>query len=641
MLQSIRDRLTGPIVWFVIGLIAIPFAFWGIDSFNTGGGDPVVAKVGDQKITQGQFRQTYEQRYQQYRSLLGESFRADLFDEGRFRQLTLDDMVQESALRQFARNQGYRAGDAALRDFLVSVPAFQKDGRFSAETYRELLDRQSLRPDRYEEQLRESLVIDQLRGSVQSTAFVTPSEAWDSYRLEKQTRTIAVVPVRSLAFRDKVSVTDEQVAARYETDKSRYLSQERMKLAYVELSRARLPQADAPAAEVLKAIYDSEKEARFSNAEERKARHILITFGADKDAAKKKAEVLVSQVQAGGDFAKLAQESSDDTGSKAQGGELGWVKKGVMVPRFEEALFSMKSGEVRGPVETEFGWHILRLDEIKPAATRGFDDAAVQAELLDVYRTREGEKRFQELSAKLEQLAFENTSLEPVAAELKLEVQTTDWFTRETASGIAANPAVKQAAFSAEVMQDGENSKPLPASADSLVVIRKAEYEPARQLALNEVKDRIREQLIAEGASKLAKETAQALLAEVKAGKALQDAASARGLSIQFEGQASRGQAQLDGPLLAAVFRMPRPKPGAPHVQTVENGSGEVSVVALSEVVDPPKPADLKSALAEQQERVRDSMAGAEFTAYRKAIEKVVEVEMVNAPETKVETPEL
>lgn len=641
MLQSIRDRLTGPIVWFVIGLIAIPFAFWGIDSFNTGGGDPVVVKVGDQKITQGQFRQTYEQRYQQYRSLLGESFRADLFDENRFRQLTLDDLVQESALRQFARSEGYRAGDATLRDFLVSVPAFQKDGKFSAETYRELLQRQNLQPERYEEQLRESLVVDQLRGAVQTTAFVTPAEAWDSYRLEKQTRKIAVVPVFSKAFREQLSITDAQIADRYASDKARYLSQERIKLAYVELNRSKLPPADAPAAEVLKAIYDAEKDARFAAAEERRARHILVSFGADKEAAKAKAEGLATQAKAGGDFAKLAQENSDDSGSKAQGGDLGWVKKGVMVPKFEEALFGMKSGEVIGPVETEFGWHVIRLDETKPAATRAFEDQGVQAELLEVYRTREGEKRFQDLSAKLEQLAFENTSLEPLAAELKLEIQTTDWFTREAGSGLAGNPAIKQAAFSPEVMQDGENSKPIPASADALVVIHKTEYEPARQQSLDEVKERVREVLLAEGAAKLAKETAQALLNEVKTGKPLQQAALARNMTVQFEGEASRGQAQLDGPVLDAVFRMPRPAAGAARVELVENGSGEVSVVALSEVVDPPKPTDLKAALTAQQERVRDSVAGAEFTAYRKAIEKAVEVEMVNAPETKTETPEL
>lgn len=641
MLQSIRDRLTGPLVWFVIGLIAIPFAFWGIDSFNTGGGDPVVVEVGDQEITQGQFRQTYEQRYQQYRALLGESFRADLFDEARFRELTLEDMVQESAMRQHARSEGFRASDATLRDFLVSIPAFQKDGKFSGETYRELLQRQGLNPESYEAQLRESLAIDQLRGTVQATAFVTPAEAWAAQRLEKQVRKIAVVAVAAKDFRDEVSLTDTQIADRYETDKTRYMSPERLKLAYVQLDRTQLAAAEAPAAEVLKAIYDAERDARFSSAEERRASHILVGFGADKDAAKKKAEDLFVKAQAG-DFAQLARESSDDPGSKAQGGDLGWVRKGMMVPKFEEALYAIaEAGDVTGPVETEFGWHVLKLEEIKPAAVRAFEDADVQAELVEAYRTREGEKRFQELSTQLEQLAFENTALEPVASALKLEIQTTDWFTRAGGSGIAAIEAVKQAAFSPEVLNDGENSKPIPASSDALVVVRKAEYEAARQLPLDEVKDRVREVLIAEGAAKLAKEAADALVAEVKAGKSLREVAEARGLTVQFEGEAQRGQAQIGGWVGDAAFRMPRPVAGKIEVQAVTGGADSVAVVALSEVIDPPKPDDAQLAEGEDS-RIRDSVAGSEFTAYRKAVEAAVKVERVgslDAPQN--ENPEL
>jgi peptidyl-prolyl cis-trans isomerase D len=640
MLQSIRDRLTGPIVWFVIALIAIPFAFWGIDSFNTGGADPVVVKVGDQKITQAQFRQTYGQRYEQYRSLLGESFRADLFDESKFRELTLDDMVQESAMRQYARSEGYRASDATLRDFLVSVPAFQKDGKFSADTYRELLKQQGMKPDSYEIQLRDALAIEQLRATVQATAFVTPAQAWDAQRLEKQERRVTVVPVSSNKFRDEVKVTDEQIADRYETDKTRYMSRERLKLAYIEVDRTKLAAVEAPAPEVLKAIYDSEKDQRFASGEERRTSHILVSFGADKDAAKKKAEDLLAKIKSGSDFAQLAREQSDDTGSKEQGGDLGWVRKGMMAPKFEAALYEIPAANgIAGPVETEFGWHLIKLAEIKAAATRPLDDAGVQAELLDVYRNREGEKRFQELSTKLEQLAFENTTLEPVAAELKLEIKTTDWFTREGGEGIAAIDAVKQIAFSPEVLEAGENSKPIPASADSLVVVHKSEYEPARQQPLEEVKERVREAVVADAAAKLAKAAADELVAQVKGGQSLTEAAKAKDLVVQFDGPAARGQSGLEGAVGSAIFRMPRPAAGSAHVEAVENGNGGVSVVALTEVIDPPKPDDAH--LATAGTGARDSVAGAEFGAYRKTVEDAVKVKRISAPDTKTENPEL
>jgi peptidyl-prolyl cis-trans isomerase D len=633
-------------VWFVIALIAVPFAFWGIQSFRSGGADPVVVKVGDQKITQAQFRQTYDQRYQQYRSLLGESFRADLFDENRFRELTLDDMVQESAMRQYARSAGYRASDATLRDFLMTVPSFQKEGKFSSETYRALLQEQGMKPDAYERQLRESLAIEQLRNAVQSTSFITAEQAWAAHRLEKQVRKITVVPVSAKGFREKVKVTDDQVADRYETEKSRFLTAERIKLAYIELDRKQLATAEAPAPEVLKALYEAEKDARFASPEERRASHILITFGADKAAAKKKAEDLLAKIKGGQDFAQVASEVSEDTDSKPKGGDLGWVRKGMMAPKFEEALYAIPTGgEVVGPVETEFGWHLIKLVEIKPASIRPFEDEAVQAELLEAYSTREGEKRFQELSSKLESLAFENTTLEPVATEMKLEIKKTDWLTRDKGggdSGIAAVEAVKQAAFSPEVIRDGENSKPIPASADALVVIHKAEHEPSRQRPLDEVKEQIRETLTTEGAAKLAREAAEALVAKVKAGQSLRDAAAAQGLTLQFDGDALRGQAQLEGAVADAAFRMPRPAQGAAHVEAIDTGNGGTSVVSLNEVVDPPRPDDatLRSDGA-LQGRVRDSLAGAEFGAYRKSVEDEIKVERVQAPEVKSDNPEL
>lgn len=642
MLQSIRDRLTGPIVWFVIGLIAIPFAFWGVQNFTGGSADPVLVKVGDQEITQNQFQQTYQQRYEQYRSLLGESFRADLFDEGRFRELTLDDMVQESAMRQYAQEHGYRASDATLREFLVSVPAFQKDGKFSADTYRELLRAQGLNTEAYEAQLRQALAIDQLRGAVQTSAFVTPADAWNAMRLERQVRRVTVVPVPARDFLDRVEVSEAQIADRYETDKDRYQSPERIKLAYVQLDRSALAPAEPPAPEVLQALYDAEKDARFASAEERRASHILLGFGADKQAARKKAEDLLARVRGGGDFAQLARENSEDSGSKTQGGDLGWVRKGMMVPAFEEALYGIaRAGEIVGPVETEFGWHLIRLVEIKPATVRPSGDAEVQAQLLDLYRTREADKRFQEMSARLEQLAFENASLEPVAAELRLEVRTTDWLTREAGEGLAAIDAVRQAAFSAEVLRDGENSKPIPAGADRLVVVRNAEYQPARQLPLDEVRARVRETLRVEGAAKLARDTAGALLAQVQGGQLLREAAQQRRLGVQYDGDAQRGQAELDGPIADAVFGMPRPADGQVQVRSVDHGDG-VAVVALSAVIDPPRPDDAALSQAVTADtRVRDSIAGAEFAAYRKSVEQAVKVKRVaalKAPQS--ETPE-
>ncbi len=640
MLQNIRDRLTGPLVWFVVGLIGIPFAFWGIGTFNFGGGDPVVVKVGDQDITQNRFQQAFNQRYQQYRALLGDGFRADLFDEGQFRRLTLDDMIQDSAMRQFAIEQGYRASDQSVRDLLLEIPAFQSDGKFSKDTYLQVLQRQGMTPESYESQLRQSLVIDQLRNAIQTSAFVTDEEVWQSYRLEKQTRSITAVPVTTKNFRDKAEVSDEQIAELYASDKKNYMSAERMKVRYIELDRNKLPEIEKPDSEVLKVLYDAEKDARFSSPEERKARHILIEFGDDKAQSRKLAEGLSEQARAGTDFSELASTHSSDPGSKEKGGDLGWVRKGVMVPEFEAALFAMESGKVSDPVESDFGWHVIRLDEVREPSVRAFEDEAVQAELLDVFRNRERETHFKELSDQLELLAFENTELEPVAEKLGLQVQTSDWFTRGEGQGIATIEAVRSAAFAPEVIQSGENSKPIAASADALVVVHKEEHEAARQLPLEEVIDELRERLVTEQARRLAGEAAASIVAEVKAGAKLTDIAQKRGLEVQFSGDAQRGQAELDAWVASAVFRMPRPDSGTVEVQALQSSEGGMTVVALTAVNDPERPAEADRALDSARDPVRDGVAGAEFAAYQQAVEDAVSVEMVNAPELEANKPE-
>lgn len=639
MLQSIRDRLTGPFVWFVVGLIAIPFAFWGIDSFNTGGGDPVMAKVGDQKITQNEFSRAYDQRYQQYRSLLGENFRADLFDENQFRRLTLDDMVQESALRQFARASGYRASDAVLRDYLVSIPAFQKDGRFSAETYRELLQRQNLPVDRYEAQLRESLVIDQLRGAVQDTSFATEQNAWTAFRLHKQTRDVAVASIGAEAFKSRIEPDEAQIAEYFDANRDRFRAPERVRVRYVELDRKRLPPIEDPAPELLRSIYDAEKEARFVTAEERRASHVLINFGADAQAARAEAESVLAQLRDGADFAELAKRESDDPGSREKGGDLGWVRKGMMVPAFEQALFGAAEGELVGPVETEFGWHVIRVDEVRGRAVRAFEDPDVQAELLELYRNRESEARFQELSETLEQSAFENTTLEPVARATGLEIQTSDWFTRSGGAGIAASREVQAAAFSPEVIDAGENSRPLANGPDALVVLHKESYEPARQRTIDEVRDQVRDALIADAAVKRAREVATQVADAVRAGKALSEAVEAHGLKVDFDGTAARGQAELDQRISEQVFAMPRPAAAGVQVEVLTNTRADPVVVVLRAVNEIKREEVDAEVLEQERSKIRQSLAGSEFAGYREAVEEAVSVEIHRSPDAPVEDP--
>ena len=639
MLQSIRDRLSGPIVWFVIGLICIPFAFWGIESFRSGSADPVVAKVGDKEITQAEFRQGYEQRYQQLVSMMGENFRPEMIDQTRFRQNVINDMAQESLMRQYTQAEGYRATDAAVFDYLSSVPAFQENGKFSAQQYRDLLARRGMNPQTFESQLRSSLVIDQLRETIIDSAFVSKEEVALAYRLDAQQRDVAVALFSVDKLKASAQVTDAQVSEHYEANKSRYTAPERLKISYVDLDVSQLPKSESPGADVLKALYDAEKESRFASPEERKARHILVSFGADKSAARQKIEKFAEQIKGGADFATLAKESSDDTGSKAAGGDLGWVRRGMMVGKFEDALFALKQGQISDPVETEFGWHLIQLEELKAPTIRPFDDQSVQAELIDVYQQRDVQERFQQKSEKLSELAFENpTSLDAVAKALDLKVQTTDWFTREGGAGILADDGVKQAAFSTEVLTDNENSKSLPIGQGRVVVVRKAEYEAPRERKLDEVVDTIKDEIKLETAKSQATAKADELIKALQGGQALQSAAEAAGASIEYTGTVKRTDATPDRATLDTVFRLPRPADGKTSTGKAALANGDVSVVVLSKVTEP-SAAEAATSSSETS-RLREQVAGAEFGSMRKALEKEIKVDIKQAEVTQASSPE-
>jgi len=267
MLQNIRDRLTGPFVWFIVGIIVIPFAFFGIETFRTGGADPTVVKVGDQKITQSQFRAGFEQRMQQLQQLMGENFRPEMFDQARFRQTVLDDMVQEALMRQHVRKAGYRASDAALRGTISTIPAFQEDGKFSAEAYRSKLAAQGYTPARFEAQLRDGIVVDQLREGLLDSAFVPQAGAAHAFRVDQQQRWLAYAVFEASRYQAQVTVEPAQVEERYEQQKARFQSPERLRVAYIELALDALPPAAAPEADYLRSIYEAEKAARFTTTE--------------------------------------------------------------------------------------------------------------------------------------------------------------------------------------------------------------------------------------------------------------------------------------------------------------------------------------------------------------------------------------
>ncbi len=634
MLQDLRDRLTGPLVWFVIGIICIPFAFFGIETFRGGGGDPVIAKVERQKIRESQFRAAYEQRMRQLQALMGGNFRPDQLDQQRFRQTVLNDMVQESVLRHHVQDAGYRASDAMVFEALETIPAFQEGGKFSTEAYRSRLAAQGYAPARFEQQLRDSLVIDQMRAGILDSAFEPPAVAAQAFRLDQQQRWLAYAVFETSRYLAQAAVSDAAVQERYDRQAARFQAPERLRVSYLELALDRLPEAPAPEAEVLKVIYESEKATAFTTVEERRARHILVNVGADKAQSLERIKALGEKVEQGADFASLASSQSDDAFTKDKGGDLGWARRGQSLEKLEQVLFTMAKGEVSDPVETEYGWHLLKLEDVREARTRPFEDPEVQAELLAAYRQRDAERRYQELSDKVEQAAFESpASLDAAAQAAGLPVQTSEWFTRAEGAGIAAQAAVREAAFGEDVLQAGENSRPVALGDDHVVVLRKAEYEAPRQRPFEEVAAQIREELKVEGARARAAADAAEALAALGQGRALEQVVTQKKAALKAPGLVRRNATGVDPRIVAELFRLPRPASGEASRTTVALANGDVALVVSTAVQDGDWGTAAEADRAQASERLRESVAGAEFSAYRADLESRVKVEIVKAPE--------
>lgn len=630
MLQSIRDRATGPIAWFIVALITVPFAFWGIDSYVSAPTNPEVAEVGDSDITRVQLQRAYDQSYQRLQQLMGENFKPDAIDTTQLRRGVLDNLVQETLLTQHAVDAGYRVSDVQIMQSLRSQPAFQVDGSFSPQRYREVLSRSGYSPAAYEQQLRQALAVEQLQGGLASSAFVTALDIDAALKLQKQSRQVSYVLLPYKQYLSKAEVTQADVENRYELDAADYRTEERVKLSYIELEKSSLKAADKPEAEVLRAIYDAEVKSRFTQAERRRASHILVRIDdeVDEAAAKAKAEALAERIKQGEDFAVVAEAESDDLGSRSNGGSLDWVGRGVMVPEFEDALYQMEEGVVSAPVLTSFGWHLILVQEIEQENVKSFDDSDVQTQLLALYRERELGERFEQLAKQLDELSFDfPESLEPVAEAAGLPIKTTDWMSRTTAKGIGEQPAVMEAAFSNAVLDNKENSAPLKLAADRLVVIRIAEYEAAKQRPIEEVSVDIRQALKEEFARKRSQEDAQAIVQKLGQGDDLASSASALGFNAKSAGWLLRESEKPDAALVQRAFRLPRPAANETEYAQLSLQDGQ-AVVVVKAVRD----GDPASATEAERETLARNLLAAqaqiEFRAYLEATKSDISVEI-------------
>jgi peptidyl-prolyl cis-trans isomerase D len=608
MLQTLRDKTSGWIAFFILAAVSIPFAFFGINNYFEARTETFVAKVGEEEITPQEFRTEFDRYRAQIRQMQGEGFDESYFDQPTVKREVLDRMIDEELLAQAAQRSGASISDARLREEIQKVPAFQgMDGKFSYQTYQSLLSSQRETERSFEERVRRDLNLRELPVQVAASATVAEADVDRFIVLRDQKRDFrwALVP-RQAAGK---APTDTEIAAYYEAHKDEFMTAEQVALEYVEVDAAQLSVENKPDEEALKARYEEQK-SRYGQAEQRVASHILVKVDANADAAAQKAAQakaadLAAQAKSGKDFAALAKASSDDQGSKAQGGDLGAIERGTMQPAFEDALFAMKeAGEVSDPVRSDEGYHVIQLREIKPEQVRPFEE--VRAELEDELLESEREQVFVELSGKLIDKVFSDpNALGPTAESLGLELKHTPLFGREGGEGIAANPAVVRAAFSDPVLVEGIVSDAIDLGTNHIVVIRAEEHKPAVVRPLEEVRADIVARLTQEAEAERTKALAESLREELAGGAAFDAVAQKAGATVETATGIGRSALNLDATLVAKAFALPKPKSAAAPVRDVlELRPGDFALVEVTQVVD----GDAKAVAEDERERVRTQL---------------------------------
>jgi peptidyl-prolyl cis-trans isomerase D len=606
MLQAINDKAKGLVGGIIILFISVPFALWGIQEYIGGAEQPYAAKVNDVEISVSDYEEALARQRQRLQSIFGDQLPNDAAFEKRMKQQVVDQLVTQRLLEQLIVSTGYNIPDQTLAQKIQSLEAFQQDGQFITSTYKDVLRSQGMTASEFEQLFRRDLMMQQLQDGISKTAIVDRSSLVLIDRLQKQTRNVRYLLFKQSAYVPGVELSDNEVQQYYKENQDRYMHPEQVSVSYVELKPEHLAVEVPVDEEALRRQYDLYV-ASLAGNEQRKARHILLQVDADASeetrmAKQQQIQEILEKINNGTAFESIAEEVSEDPGSAAKGGDLGWVSKGMMVPEFDDALFQLKEGEVSDIISTSFGYHIIKLEDIKGETPVSFEKK--KAELVRAARQEEMDNIFYERSELMATLAYENDqTLQPVVESLDLEIQKTDMFSRLSGQGIAQNEAVRKAAFKDSVLKEGRNSDIIELDKNHVVVLRIDQHQPARPKSLDEVRTQVELTLKSVKAKQLAQADALQALASLQQGADMTEFTKDTHVEYRALGDIQRDFADVDRRIVNSAFQMPKPAADKTAYESIELTS-DVAVVAMSDVKEAgaePAAEDLQAMQAEIQ----------------------------------------
>ncbi len=626
----------------ILFLLIIPsFVLFGLEGYS-GFKDQgaTVAKVNGNKISQGDWDAAHKREVDRIRASMP-NIDVKVFDTPEAKYATLERLVRDQVVAAATRKLNLIASDTKLARELQSIPAIAAlrlpDGKLDMERYKQLAASQGMTPEMFEMQMRADISNQQLIQGVQGSAFATLAQTQTAMNAFMQRREVQIVNFPVTDFLSKVNVSDADLQAYYDKNANKFQSAESADIEYVVLDIESLRQTIVLNEQDLKSYYEQNLQ-RLSSKEERRASHILITAAkdapeAEKKAARAKAEDLLKAVKAKpASFAEVARKNSQDPGSAVKGGDLDFFGRGAMVKVFEDAAFSLKKSEISDIVESEFGYHIIQLTDIKAPKAQSFETLrpTLEADL----KKQQAQRKFAEMAETFSNTVYEQSdSLKPVAEKLKLSVQKASKVARNAESqnpqskNFLSNPALLQALFSEASLQKQRNTEAIEVAPNTLVSARVVKHQPAATLALTEVKDLVKRGLTQEKAAEMAKSQGEQKLANLKI--------SAEGLPNAIVLSREKTQRQLPQ-VVEAVLKVDPNK--LPAVSGVDLGAQGYAVIRVTKVLPPE---DNQALMKQAQQQFTQLWGAAETLAYLAELKSVMKAEILVAKPTaeKAKTP--
>jgi len=580
MLQVLREKAQGILAWVIVLCIAATFIFFGLgDYFSSGRSSNIAAKVDGESIKWQSVEVLAERFARQYQ---GQA------DEKTLQEQALRMLIQRTALLAAAKKQGFRIGEEQVARHLMQIPIFQEKGQFSKEKYLKLLSEAAYSDQNFRHELSQGALVEQWEQGIMKTSFLTLTELKNLVALFDQKRDFGYAVIPFSEYTKGISVPENDINTYYEKHAANFVLPETVAMEYVTLSLDELAKSIQPDKAAIAAFYQ-EHQSAYTLPERVHVRHILIEARKDDEAldkaAKQKIEAIAKTLKQGGDFAKIAKESSDDPGSAKEGGDLGWFGRGQMVPEFETAAFAMqKKNSISEPIRTQFGYHLIQLVEHQEAKARALADVEPLVE--EQLKREKAEALFVVQSEKLTKLALAaKDSLVPLVKQLGLKQQETKAFGRAGGDGIASNPSVLKAAFS-ELVLKGENSAPLALNDGEIVVLHLKKHTPARQESLSEAKDKIRVLLANQYAQNAVKKMGEKMVQSIRDGEKPVEVAKQQTLNWQQKTNVGRSDANIDRQIVLMAFSLEKAKEAKDSfVRGVMLPNGDYLVIALNAIM--------------------------------------------------------